>query len=678
MRPELSWTFPGGCRTSAVTRRAVASPRIAVALHFRQMTMMRNAFTIFSAASVCCLGVVVFLSLPPHLKIGGQRANLVAPNSRSGVSGLSLLFADHVAPENSDAALSSTNSPHSSSPEPAVSLPQTSFRAGNAVRPRVVSTPKKRVGPSQLPNPREKSSETRVIQPKPADLATTPLPKSTVNSQPPQHLTGHSTPPGFSDDSHDAAADSGLFSAESPSSNKVATSASAFGSATKAMSEPEFHEFTEPSETNSATAFTPDAQSARPAEDLFAATESATDAASESAGPGIPDNLFDPDKPHAESPTTETTSPPDSPTTASSDSDAFTLDAELSSNASQPAEPSTESPSTSQSDTFVTPDLAQQPPLEHQPTIGELLVEEAELPSFSDETDEEDLFASDLSAPDMSSADLNTSAETIATAPSTPASPTKPAPSSTAPQSLAKGDMQTHGSSDDQRTAFHKGDDHDQIEILFDVSELANRPTTLSPPTGNQPTQVTASKPQRLSVEEDQLPTLEIPQRITVKATPGILLPELEFEEWTNCGVPRGGPANGGTLVRPFFAKTVSPTNRTVSRVRGSLEDMFEKITRVDFSLPGWRRPRSAQPMAHRSGNTANPEATKRPTAVPSRNSATHAQQPSAPPVHRRMLTSAAGKPIAPSGVIRAGWSVEDEEQSPASKSADRRTGAAR
>lgn len=647
--------------------------------------MMRNAFTIFSAASVCCLGVVVFLSLPPHLKIGGQRANLVAPNSRSGISGVSLLFADHVPPENSVAALSSTNSPHSSSPKPAVSLPQTSIR-GNAVRPRVVSTPKKRVGPSQLPHPAEKSPETRVIQPMRADLATTPVPKSTVNSQPPQPLTSHSTQLGFSDDSDGTAADSSLFATESPDSINVATSASAPGSKTKAMSEPEFHELTEPMDTASAAStptFTPDVQNARPVEDLFAATEGATDAASESAGnestdAELPDTLFDPDKPNAESSTTETTSPPSSPTAASSDTDAFTFDTALNSNASQPAELSTESRSTSLSDTITTTDQSQQPPVEHQPTVGELLVEEAELPSFSDESDEEDLFASDLSAPDISSAELNNSAETIATVPSTPAAPTKPSPSTTAPLSLAKGDMQTDVGSADQRTAFQTSNDHDQIEILFDVSELANRPTTLSPPTGNQPTQVTVSKPQRLSVEEDQLPTLEIPQRITVKATPGILLPELEFEEWTNCGVPRGGPANGGTLVRPFYAKSVSPTNRTASRVRGSLEEMFEKITRVDFSLPGWRRPRSAQPMAHRSGNTAKPEATNTPPEVASRNRGTKLQRPSTPPVQGRMLTSASGKPIAPSGVIRAGWSVEDEQQSPASKSADRRAGGAR
>ena len=648
--------------------------------------MMRNAFTIFSAASVCCLGVVVFLSLPPHLKIGGQRADLASPGPRPDVSGLSRLFADHVAPEISIAPPNSTNSPASSGPEPVVSLPRTSLRAVNTVRPGVASTPKERVGPPQLPNPLEKSSETRVIQPRPADLATTPVPKSTDGSQPSQILTDHPKPPGFRDDSQDTAADSDVFLAESPAGSNFDTSPSAPRSNTKAMSEPEFREFTEPSHTVSATsapAFTPDIQSARPTEDLFAVTERATDAASESAGnesagAELPDNLFDPDKPDAESPTTETTSPPDLPTTASSDSDAFTLDAELSPNLSLPAERSTESRSTSQSDTFVTPNLAQQTPMEHQPTIGELLVEEAELPSFSDETDEEDLFASDLSAPDISSADLNTSAETIATAPSVSVPPTESAPSSTAPRSLAEDATQTPAGSDDQRTAFHASDDYDQIEILFDVSELNNTPTTLSPSTGNQPTQVATSKPQRLSLVEDQLPTLEIPQRITVKSTPGILLPELEFEEWTNCGIPRGGPANGGTLVRPFFAKSVSPTPRTASRARGSLEDVFEKFTRANFSLPGWRRPRNTQPTAHRSGNTTNPAATTNPPVVPSRNSGTHAQRPSAPSTHRRMLMSASGKPIAPSGVIQAGWNVEDEQQRPAAKSADRRTDAAR
>ncbi|MEN9556282.1 MAG: hypothetical protein RLZZ232_2568, partial [Planctomycetota bacterium] len=373
-------------------------------------------------------------------------------------------------------------------------------------------------------------------------------------------------------------------------------------------------------------------------------------------------------EPDADFPTTEITSTPNSPATAHSDADDFTFDATLSSNAPVPAESPAEIPSSSQLNAIVTSDLTQQNSVDHQPTVGEILVEEPELPSFPDETDEEDLFASDLSAPEMSSADLNASAETIATAP----------PATALPQPRAEEAVQTTTVPGDQRAEFHPHDDHDQIEILFDVSELTSTPTTLSPSAGNQPTHITASKPQRLSVVEDSLPTLEIPQRITVKTTPGILLPELEFEEWTNCGVPRGGPANGGTLVRPFFAKTVSPTTRTVSRVRGSLEDMFEKLTRVDFSLPGWRRPRSAQPVAQRPGNTATAAATKSPSVVPSRNTGTHAQRPPAPSGTRRMLTSASGKPVAPSGVVQAGWSVEDEQPRPSSMSAARRTGAAR
>lgn len=636
--------------------------------------MMRNAFTIFSAASVCCLGVVVFISLPPHLKIGGERSKLNSLNQRPAVSNFSQLFANHVAPEVSVAPVSSTNSPQPPSLEPADNPRETSLRAVNTLTSGRVAAPRTLARTPQLANPAEKSTKTRVIQPTRADSAAAPIPESTANSQPKHLLMDNPTPPGFRGDSNDATAVSNSFPAETPARINVATAASETPSKTEALSDPEFHEFTEPSETSlslSPPAHTPDAPSAQPTEPTFSAVESAKDAATESTGAGLPDNLFDrseQQEPDAESPTTATTFTPDSPATASSDMDDFQFDAALSSNAPVPAESPAEIPSSSQSDAIVTSNLTQQNPADYQPTVGEILVEEPELPSFPDETDEEDLFASDLSAPGMPSADLNASAETITTAPS----------ASAVPQPHAEEAVQTTAVPSDQRTAFHPNDDHDQIEILFDVSELANTTTTLSPSAGNQPTQITASTPQRLSVVEDPLPTLEIPQRITLKTTPGILLPELEFEEWTNCGIPRGGPANGGTLVRPFFAKTVSPTTRTVSRVRGSLEDMFEKFTRVDFSLPGWRRPRSAQPMAHRSGNTATAAATNSPPVVPSRNSGTHAHRPPAPSGNRRMLTSASGKPVAPSGVVQAGWSVEDEQQRPSSMSAARRTDAAR
>lgn len=633
--------------------------------------MMRNAFTIFSAASVCCLGAVVFISLPPHLKIGGERSNLNSLNTQPAVPRFSRLFADDVAPEVSVAPVSSTNSPQPSRPRPADNPRETSRNAVRTVRSSLAAAPGTLARPPQLMNPVQQSTNTRITPPKSVDSAAAPIPRSAARPRLAPLLPDPPAPPGFSGDSNDATAVSNSVPAETPASINVATSASETSADTEVMSDPEFHEFTEPSDTApalSAPALRPDAPSDQATEPLFAAVESATDAASESAGARLPDNPFDPNEPDAEPPTTETPSTPDSPASAPSDTDDFTFDAVLSSNVSVPAESPAEISSASPSDTIATPKLTQQTPVDHQPTVGEILVEEPELPSFPDEMDEEDLFASDLSAPELSSADLNASAETITTAPSAAA----------VPQPHAKESAQTTAVRGEQRAAFHAGDEHDQIEILFDVSELANTPTTLSPSGGNQPTQITASKPQRLSVVEDPLPTLEIPQRITVKTAPGILLPELEFEEWTNCGIPRGGPANGGTLVRPFLAKTVSPSSRPVSRIRGSLEDMFEKLTRVDYSLPGWRRPRGAQPMPHHSGNTATAAATKGPQVVPSRNTGTHAQRPPAPSGNRRMLTSASGKPVAPSGVVQAGWSDEREQQRPALMSSDRRTGAAR
>lgn len=198
--------------------------------------------------------------------------------------------------------------------------------------------------------------------------------------------------------------------------------------------------------------------------------------------------------------------------------------------------------------------------------------------------------------------------------------------------------------------------DSDKVEILFDVSELASaRGKSIREESPIVPV-VHETSPST----EERLPTWDIPQRMTVKGPRRVLVPELEFEEWVNHGIPRGVPEHGGTLVRPFTPQPISPMRAAVARVRGSMEEAFERIPRLDFVMP---RLISARPE-NSSGKRAG-----RPALATKSTVAAGAPVPGGQPASRvQPRSSSAAKPvvsggrkITPSGgVVRAGWSTDE------------------
>jgi hypothetical protein len=80
------------------------------------------------------------------------------------------------------------------------------------------------------------------------------------------------------------------------------------------------------------------------------------------------------------------------------------------------------------------------------------------------------------------------------------------------------------------------------------------------------------------------LPTATEIQRVTPSEAP-----ELRYETWNNPGVPRGGPAWGGTVSRaPVKSQTV--LQRGFTSVREGVEETFDRVPTFDVRAPEWMR----------------------------------------------------------------------------------------
>ena len=206
-------------------------------------------------------------------------------------------------------------------------------------------------------------------------------------------------------------------------------------------------------------------------------------------------------------------------------------------------------------------------------------------------------------------------------------------------------------------TSIEDATDSDSVEILFDVSELTsargNAVTNESP---------AVSVVQEASSSEESLPSWDIPQRMTVKGPRRVLVPELEFEEWVNHGVPRGGPEHGGTLVRPFTPQPISPMRLAVSRVRGSVEEAFERIPRLDFAIPRlipFRSENSSENGAGKSSRSTTSTVASG-TRSPRGKSRTHVQP--RPSFSQKPVVSGGQEISPPGGIVQAGWSTDESE----------------
>jgi hypothetical protein len=198
--------------------------------------------------------------------------------------------------------------------------------------------------------------------------------------------------------------------------------------------------------------------------------------------------------------------------------------------------------------------------------------------------------------------------------------------------------------------------DSDRVEILFDVSELKSA-------RGNV---VTKDSPAVSVVEEasftseESLPNWVIPQRMTVKGPRRVLVPELEFEEWVNHGIPRGGPEHGGTLVRPFTPQAISPMRLAVTRVRGSVEEAFERIPRLDFAMSRlipFRSDNSSENGAGKSSRSTTSTVASG-TRSPRGKSRTHVQP--RPSFSQKPVVSGGQEISPPGGIVQAGWSTDE------------------
>lgn len=65
--------------------------------------------------------------------------------------------------------------------------------------------------------------------------------------------------------------------------------------------------------------------------------------------------------------------------------------------------------------------------------------------------------------------------------------------------------------------------------------------------------------------------------------------PELRYETWSNPGVPRGGPAWGGTVSRAPV-KSQSALQRGLTNVREGVEETFDRVPTFEVRAPEWMR----------------------------------------------------------------------------------------
>jgi hypothetical protein len=197
--------------------------------------------------------------------------------------------------------------------------------------------------------------------------------------------------------------------------------------------------------------------------------------------------------------------------------------------------------------------------------------------------------------------------------------------------------------------------DSDEVEIVFDVSELTSA-------RGKAVTKdsLAVSVVQEATSSEESLPDWVIPQRMTVKGPRRVLVPELEFEEWVNHGVPRGGPEHGGTLVRPFTPQPISPMRLAVTRFRGSVEEAFERIPRLDFSMSRLSPFRSENSSENgvRKSSQATPSNVS--TGPPSRESRSRTHLQPKPLFAQKPVVSGGQRVSPPGGIVQAGWSTDE------------------
>ena len=220
-----------------------------------------------------------------------------------------------------------------------------------------------------------------------------------------------------------------------------------------------------------------------------------------------------------------------------------------------------------------------------------------------------------------------------------------------------KGTARTPAAAMDAKSALvADATDSDKVEILFDVSELESaRRESITEDFAIAPVvhETSSAVDETFPSAEESLPTWDISQRMTVKGPRRVLVPELEFEEWVNHGVPRGGPEHGGTLVRPFTPQPISPMRSAVARVRGSMEEAFDRI-------PGWLPLRSENSSGKRAGRPAlsTKSTVAAGTTAPGGKAVTRVQPR---PSTASKPVGSEGRKITPAGgVVRAGWSTDE------------------
>lgn len=198
--------------------------------------------------------------------------------------------------------------------------------------------------------------------------------------------------------------------------------------------------------------------------------------------------------------------------------------------------------------------------------------------------------------------------------------------------------------------------DSDGVEIVFDVSES----TSARGKAVTKEVPAVSVVQEASSTSEESLPNWVIPQRMTVKGPRRVLVPELEFEEWVNHGIPRGGSKHGGTLVRPFTPQPISPMRLAVERVRGSVEDAFERIPRMDFAMTRLIPFRSENSSENGAGKSSRPTTSTVASGTPPLRGKSRSYVQSRPSLSPVPVVSE-GQKISPSGgIIRAGWSTDE------------------